>query len=214
MLKYFRFFWALAVQACLCTTSFVTLRLCILPTQWMPFFYAFYRIHRHYIPKVQVQWSRYRPGVTQRVWPYSFMTATLEGGEWSAARPGRTLPLGKNRYPFYRRLGGPQGRSGQAEILVPTGIRSRAFQPVVSRYTDWATRPHMYICVYPFEYIYICVYIYIYIYKLFSEHTVTTSVVLCSLSSQCNSSVFLSKNVLIFEHKRSAFSCNTFLLII
>jgi len=25
--------------------------------------------------------------------------------------------------------------------LVPTGIRSRTFQPVVSRYTDWATRP-------------------------------------------------------------------------
>ena len=50
------------------------------------------------------------------------MTAALEGGEWSAARPGRTLPPGKVRYPFYRRLGGPQGRSGRAENLVPTGI--------------------------------------------------------------------------------------------
>ena len=69
------------------------------------------------------------------------MTAALEGGEWSVARPGRTLPPGKNRYPFYRRLGGPQGRSGRAENLVPTGIRSRTVQPVVSRYTDWATRP-------------------------------------------------------------------------
>jgi len=28
-----------------------------------------------------------------------------------------------------------------AENLVPTGIRSRTVQPVVSRYTDWATRP-------------------------------------------------------------------------
>jgi len=36
------------------------------------------------------------------------MTAALEGGEWSAARPGRILPLGKTLYPFYRRLGGPQ----------------------------------------------------------------------------------------------------------
>ena len=52
------------------------------------------------------------------------MTAALEGGEWSAARPGRTLPLGKTRYQFYRRLGGPQGRSGRAEVLVPTGILS------------------------------------------------------------------------------------------
>ena len=43
-------------------------------------------------------------------------------GEGSAAHPGRTLPPGKTRYPFYRRLGGPQGRSGLAENLVPTGI--------------------------------------------------------------------------------------------
>jgi len=50
------------------------------------------------------------------------MIAALEGGEWSAARPGSTLPPGKTWYPFYRRLGGPQGRSGRAENLVPTGI--------------------------------------------------------------------------------------------
>ena len=58
------------------------------------------------------------------------MTVALEGGEWSAARPGRTLPPGKTRYPLYRRLGGPQGLSGRAENLVPTGIRSRTVQPV------------------------------------------------------------------------------------
>ena len=47
------------------------------------------------------------------------MTAPLEGGEWSAARPGRTLLPGKTRYPFYRRLGGPQGRSGRTEKSHP-----------------------------------------------------------------------------------------------
>jgi len=70
------------------------------------------------------------------VWPrgwvqvqlYSSMTAALEGGEWSAARPSRTLPPGRTRYPFYRRLG--WGRSGRAENLVPTGIRSRTVQPL------------------------------------------------------------------------------------
>ena len=69
------------------------------------------------------------------------MTTALEGGKWSAARPGRTLPPGKTRYPLYRWLAGPQGRSGRAENLVRTGIRSRTVQPVVSRYIDWPTRP-------------------------------------------------------------------------
>ena len=40
-------------------------------------------------------------------------------GEWAAARPGCTLPPGKTRYPFYRRLGGPQGRYGREEKSRP-----------------------------------------------------------------------------------------------
>jgi len=64
------------------------------------------------------------------------MTAAPEGGEWSAARPGRNLPPGKTWYPFYRKLGGPQGRSGWAENLVPTGIRSRTVQSVVAVTTE------------------------------------------------------------------------------
>jgi len=50
-------------------------------------------------------------------------------------------PPGKTRYPLYRRLGGPQGWSGRAENLVPTGIWSRTVQPIVSLYSDWATWP-------------------------------------------------------------------------
>ena len=75
------------------------------------------------------------------------MSVALEGGEWSAARPCRTLPPGKTRYPLYRRVGGPQGRPGRAENLVPTEIRSRTVQPVVSRYTDYATRSTIYIYI-------------------------------------------------------------------
>jgi hypothetical protein len=48
----------------------------------------------------------------------------LEEGEWSASRPGRSLPPGKTRYPLYRWLGGLQGRSEQVQkILLPTGSR-------------------------------------------------------------------------------------------
>jgi len=94
--------------------------------------------------KEKVKCSRYRPGVAQRVGrniALLFHDAVLEGGEWSAARPGRTLPPGKTRYSFYRSLGGLHGRSGRSENLVPTEIRTRTVQPVVSRYTDCATRP-------------------------------------------------------------------------
>jgi hypothetical protein len=43
-------------------------------------------------------------------WRYGstlFLTMALEGAEGSASRSGRILPPGKNRHPFYRRLGGP-----------------------------------------------------------------------------------------------------------
>ena len=72
------------------------------------------------------------------VWPRGWVELC------SAARPGRNLTPGNSGYPFYRRLGGPQGRSGRGEKLVPTEIRSRTVQPVVSRNTDWATRPKIY----------------------------------------------------------------------
>ena len=85
------------------------------------------------------------------------MSTAIEGGEWSVARPGRTLPPGKAQYPLYRRLGGPQGRSGQAKNLAPPWFDPRSVQPVVSRYTDWATRP-----THP---VYKDTHIYIYIYK-------------------------------------------------
>jgi hypothetical protein len=70
------------------------------------------------------------------------MTTALEGGEGSASRPGRSLPPGKTRYQLYRRLGGPQDRSGQVRnISPPPGFDPRTVQPVASRYTDYATRP-------------------------------------------------------------------------
>jgi len=58
--------------------------------------------------------------------------------------PG-TLPLGKNQYPLYRRLGGPQGWSGQVwKISPPPGFDPQIVQPVTSRYTDRAIPAHKY----------------------------------------------------------------------
>jgi len=66
------------------------------------------------------------------------LTSALDGGEWSTPRPGRFTP-GKTRYPLYRRLGGPQGRSGQVrKISLSPGFDPRIVLPLASRYTDWA----------------------------------------------------------------------------
>ena len=70
------------------------------------------------------------------------MTAALEGGEWSAARPDRILPPVKTWYPLYRRLGGPQGRYGRAKNLVPTGVRSRTVQTVAQSLYRLSYRAH------------------------------------------------------------------------
>jgi hypothetical protein len=51
------------------------------------------------------------------------MTSELFGGEWSASRPGRFIPG-----TLYRRMGGPQsrsGRRGEEKILAHTGLDLR-----------------------------------------------------------------------------------------
>ena len=65
------------------------------------------------------------------------MTAALEGGEWSAARPGRPLP--PRERPGTRFTGcwvGPRAGLDGRKNLVPIGIGSRTVQPVVSHYNE------------------------------------------------------------------------------
>jgi len=53
------------------------------------------------------------------------------------------LPPKKTRYPLYKRLGGPQGRSGRVrKISPPPGFYPRTVQPVASSYTDYAIPAH------------------------------------------------------------------------
>jgi hypothetical protein len=54
-------------------------------------------------------------------------------------RAPAALPPGKTRYPLYRRLAGPQGRSGRVrKISSPPVFDPRTVQSVASRYTDCA----------------------------------------------------------------------------
>jgi hypothetical protein len=49
------------------------------------------------------------------------------------------LSPGKNRYPLYRRQGGPQGRSGRVRnISSPPEFDPRTVQSIASGYTDCA----------------------------------------------------------------------------
>jgi hypothetical protein len=81
-----------------------------------------------------LSWPRHKKGV---------------GGQHHAPA---ALPPGNTRYPLYRRLGGPQGRSGRGrKISPPPGFDPRTVQPVASRYTDWATRPILAVKRYPFS---------------------------------------------------------------
>ena len=59
-------------------------------------------------------------------------------GDGTASRPRRSLSPGKKRYPLHRRLGGPQGRSGQVRKI--PGFVPRTVQPVASLYTVYVTR--------------------------------------------------------------------------
>jgi hypothetical protein len=65
------------------------------------------------------------------------LTLALDGCGCSTPRPGRFTPGKETRYPLYKRLGVPQGRSELVQkISPPPGFDPLTVQPVASRYTD------------------------------------------------------------------------------
>jgi len=86
----------------------------------------------------KVKWSRYRPGVAQRVGKVIAVLfhdrGTRRGWVVSSTSQPHLAP-GKSWYSSRRRLIGPKaGLDGRK-------ISSRTIQPVINRYTEWATRP-------------------------------------------------------------------------
>jgi len=71
------------------------------------------------------------------------MTAALEAGEWSAARPGRSLPRERSGIHFTGSWVGHRNGLDGRKILVPTGIRSRIFQPVAQSLYRLSYRAHL-----------------------------------------------------------------------
>jgi len=65
----------------------------------------------------------------------TFFNIGAKWGGWSTPRSGGKESL----YPLCRGLSEPQGRfGGVGNISLPTGFNPRTFQPVESRYTDYA----------------------------------------------------------------------------
>jgi hypothetical protein len=82
-------------------------------------------------------------------WRYSSthsLISALDGGEWSASRPGRFIPT--ERVPGTPWLGGWVGPRAVLDAVVKRKIpiprresnpRTPIIQPAAQRYTDWAT---------------------------------------------------------------------------
>jgi len=97
------------------------------------------------IVESKVKWSRYRHGVAQRVGRGVALLFHDRGTRrrWevrSTPRP-HFSPRERSGTQFTGGWEGPQGRSGRAENLVPTGIRSHKVHPVAQslyRLSTWA----------------------------------------------------------------------------
>jgi len=112
--------------------------------RWIQFLFIWSNSYRINIYK-KVKWSRYRPGVAQAVGRGTallFHNRVTRRGWVVSSTPRPHFTSRKDPAPILQEAGWAPGPVWTgAENLVPTGIRSRTFQPVVSPYTDWATGP-------------------------------------------------------------------------
>jgi hypothetical protein len=68
-----------------------------------------------------------------------FSSTSLLGEDgWSTLRPGRFTPRKEHGISLYKRIGGPQGRSGRVQkSYPPPGFDAETVQPVASSYTAY-----------------------------------------------------------------------------
>jgi len=89
--------------------------------------------------RVRTGWSAHRGSRVIALLFLDYGTRWLRG---QRHLPAALLFQGKTRYPLYRRLGRPHGRSGQVrKISPPPAFDPWTVQPVAIRYTVYATRP-------------------------------------------------------------------------
>jgi hypothetical protein len=87
--------------------------------------------------KIHPRTSHKGPEGEKRYRSALLLIAALDEGVCGQRHAPATLPSGKTMYPLYRRLGGPQVRSGQVQKISPsTGFDPPTIQPVASHYTN------------------------------------------------------------------------------
>jgi len=88
--------------------------------------------------KVHLRMRHEDPGGSRCIALLFFNLDSRLGG-WSTPRSGRFSPRKLTWYPLYRRMGGPQGRSGRMRKISPLpGFDPQTDQPVASCYTGGA----------------------------------------------------------------------------
>jgi len=100
------------------------------PKKWL--FQWIFLLHRYMIEvlivncksKIQAKKGRQGPEGEYKYSSTFSLTLTLDGRGWSTLGHGRCTP-GNVSGPLYRRLGGPQSRSGRMRKISPAGIRSQ-----------------------------------------------------------------------------------------
>jgi len=100
---------------------------------------------RYFVISKKVKWSRYRPGVAQKVGRDIALLfhdrGTRMGWVVSSTQRPHFTP-GKDPVPILQEVGWAPGSVWTgAKNLVPTGFNPRTAQPVASCYADWATGP-------------------------------------------------------------------------
>jgi len=113
--------------------------------------YAYIYIYIYIYIGIKLKWSRFRPGVAQRIGrglSLLFHDRGTRIGWVVSITPRPHFTLGKHPVHILR--------SGRAENLDPNGNRYRIVQPLVSRFADWAVRPtHTHTNTHTHTYIYI-----------------------------------------------------------
>jgi hypothetical protein len=100
-------------------------------------------LHNPTMLKKEVKWSCNMPWGESRYSSYSFLTSALDGGEWSASRPGCALPLEKGSLvPTVQETGwAPEPvwtQRVEEKSSASVGVQTPVVQSIVRHYTDWA----------------------------------------------------------------------------